>query len=94
MRETGDGDDLARWIFLNRWDGGPIEGEKDDAEEGGELLVRGPGWSFERASMTKAELTIEKKTRLQEPVRYLTRANDEQRTNIKVVLRPSLYLLT
>lgn len=40
MRETGDGDDLARWIFLNRWDGGPIEGEKDDAEEGGGLLVR------------------------------------------------------
>ena len=46
IHEAGDSDDLARWIFLNRWDnrsltgdGGLIESEKDGAEEGGGLLV-------------------------------------------------------
>ena len=44
--ETGDGDNLARWIFLNRWngggftgDGGLVESEEDGMEEGRRLLV-------------------------------------------------------
>ena len=46
VHETGDGDNLARRAFLNRWnergligDSGLIESEKDGAEEGGGLLV-------------------------------------------------------
>jgi len=46
IHETGDSDDLARWVFLNRWDGrsltgdgGLIESEEDGTEEGGGLLV-------------------------------------------------------
>ena len=46
IHETGDSDDLARWGFLNRWDGrsligdgGLIEGEEDGTEEGSRLLV-------------------------------------------------------
>ena len=47
IHEAGDGDDLARWIFLDRWDGrgltgdgGLIESDEDRTEEGGGLLVR------------------------------------------------------
>ena len=46
VHEIGSGDDLARWIFLNRWndgglagDSGLIESEKDGAEEGHGLVV-------------------------------------------------------
>ena len=46
IHEAGDSDDLARRIFLNRWngggltrDGGLIESEEDSAEEGSGLLV-------------------------------------------------------
>ena len=61
--ETGDGGDLARQAFPNRWndggftgDGGLIESEEDSSEEGRRLFV-GSGWRFEWTSMTKAELT-------------------------------------
>jgi len=47
IHETGDGDDLARWAFLNRrndegltGDVGLIESEEDGLEEGRRLLVR------------------------------------------------------
>ena len=47
IHETGHGDDLAWWIFLDKWDGrgltrdgGLIESEEDCTEEGGRLLVR------------------------------------------------------
>ena len=47
VHETGDGDDLARRAFLNRWNGGSltrdgrlVESEEDRAEEGGRLVVR------------------------------------------------------
>jgi len=42
IHETGDSDDLARWIFLGRWNGGGgrlVEAENKCAEEGGGLLV-------------------------------------------------------
>ena len=46
VHETGDGDDLARWTFLNGWndggltgDGRLIESEEDGTEEGRRLLV-------------------------------------------------------
>ena len=46
VHEAGDGDDLARWAFLNGWngggltgDGGLIESEEDSAEEGSGLLA-------------------------------------------------------
>ena len=46
IHKTGDSDDLARWIVLNRWnggglagDGGLIESEENCAKEGGGLLV-------------------------------------------------------
>ena len=47
VHEIGYGDDLVRWIFLNRWDDGGlagdsglIESEEDGAEEGHGLVVR------------------------------------------------------
>ena len=47
IHETGDSDNLARWIPLGRWDGRSgardgrlIESEENRAEEGGGLLVR------------------------------------------------------
>ena len=47
VHETGDGNDLARRTFLNRWngggltgDGGLVESEEDCAEESRRLLVR------------------------------------------------------
>jgi len=46
IHETGDGDDLAWWISLGRWDGGSvtgdgglIESEEDGSEEGSGLFV-------------------------------------------------------
>ena len=47
IHEPSHGDDLARWIFLNgwnggclAWDGGLIESEEDRAEEGHGLFIR------------------------------------------------------
>jgi len=47
VHETGDGDDLARRAFLDRWndggltgDGRLIESEEDGTEEGRGLVVR------------------------------------------------------
>ena len=47
IHETGDGDDVARRIFPNRWngrnlagDGGLIKSEEDGAEESGGLFIR------------------------------------------------------
>ena len=46
VHQTGDSDDLARWAFLDRWDGGGltgdgglVEGEENGTEEGRRLLV-------------------------------------------------------
>jgi hypothetical protein len=46
VHDTGDSDDLAWWVLLNRWGGGNltgdsrlVESEEDGAEEGGRLLV-------------------------------------------------------
>ena len=47
IHETGDGDSLARWIFLNGWnsgsltrDGGLVESEGDRMKENGGLVAR------------------------------------------------------
>ena len=52
IHEPSYGDDLARWIFLSRWDGGGlawagglIESEEDCAEKGRGLFV-GVGLKF------------------------------------------------
>ena len=75
IHETGDGNDLARWTSLNRWngggltgDGGLVESEEDGAEEGSGLFI----WI---GSEVRMEIDDEgradggEQTRLQEQVR-------------------------
>jgi hypothetical protein len=73
--ETGDGDDFTRWVLLDRWngggltgDGGLIESEEDDAEEGSRLFVR---IRFEVRMNVDDESRADgrEQTRLQEQVR-------------------------
>ena len=47
IHDTGDGDSLARWAFLNGWnsgsltqDGRLVESEEDDMKESGGLLAQ------------------------------------------------------
>ena len=100
MHETGGGDNLALWISLNGWNGGGltrdsglIESEADGAEKGGGLLV-GIGLEIRIDITDESRADGREQTCLQEQMRYLTRADGEGPTNIKVVLRSSSYFVT
>ena len=75
VHETGDGDDLAWWIFLSRWDGrsvtrdgGLIESEENRAEEGSRLFA-GIGSEVRMDVDDESGADGRKQTGLQEQVR-------------------------
>ena len=82
IHETSHGDDLARWVPLDRWDGrsvtrdgGLVESEEDRAEEGGGLFV-GIGLEVLMGIDNESGTDCREQTSLQEQVRWPTRADD------------------
>ena len=79
---TGDDDGVARWAFLNRWNGGGLTGDgrliesEEDGAEVCRLAVR-IGLEIRMDVDDKSEADDREQTHLLEQVRYLTRANDE-----------------
>ena len=99
VHETGGGDNLARWIFLNGRNHGDLTGvgvlieSEEDRAEGSGLFIR-VGLEIRIDIDDERGADSRERARLRGQVRQLVRADDERRTNIKVVLGSSSYFLT